>query len=101
MDYQRSEVVGQSGQQNFTRTLKKHGMRRIRYHDLRHSCASLLLANGISMKEIQEGLGHSIQFQGIFSANHERGFRKKCSYYVLIWTVIYRLTHSLSPICPQ
>ncbi|WP_407672821.1 tyrosine-type recombinase/integrase [Paenibacillus farraposensis] len=59
-------------------------MRRIRYHDLRHSCASLLLANGISMKEIQEGLGHSIQFQGIFSANHERGFRKKmfvlCSY---------------------
>ncbi|MGM1020811.1 MAG: site-specific integrase [Bacillota bacterium] len=45
--------------QNFTRTLKKHGLRRIRYHDLRHSCASLLLANGINMKEIQEWLGHS------------------------------------------
>ena len=31
----------------------------IRFHDLRHSCASLMLANDISMKEIQEWLGHS------------------------------------------
>lgn len=31
----------------------------IRFHDLRHSCASLLLANGINMKEIQQWLGHS------------------------------------------
>ncbi|MBP1560943.1 MAG: tyrosine-type recombinase/integrase [Oscillospiraceae bacterium] len=30
----------------------------LRFHDLRHSCASLLLANGVSMKEIQEWLGH-------------------------------------------
>ncbi|AIQ37187.1 integrase [Paenibacillus sp. FSL R5-0345] len=45
--------------QNFTRTLKKNGLRHIRYHDLRHSCASLLLSNGVSMKEIQEWLGHS------------------------------------------
>lgn len=29
------------------------------YHDLRHSCASLLLANGVPMKQIQEWLGHS------------------------------------------
>ena len=35
------------------------GMRQIRYHDLRHSCASLLLANGVPMKQIQEWLGHS------------------------------------------
>ena len=34
-------------------------MRQIRYHDLRHSCASLLLANGVPMKQIQEWLGHS------------------------------------------
>ena len=39
--------------------LEKHGLRRIRFHDLRHSCASLLLANGVSMKQIQEWLGHS------------------------------------------
>lgn len=32
---------------------------KIRFHDLRHSCASLLLAQGIPMKSIQEWLGHS------------------------------------------
>ena len=31
----------------------------MRFHDLRHSCASLLLANGVPMKQIQEWLGHS------------------------------------------
>ena len=34
-------------------------MRHIRLHDLRHSCASNLLANGIQIKEIQEWLGHA------------------------------------------
>ena len=31
----------------------------MRFHDLRHSCASLLLANGVPLKNIQEWLGHS------------------------------------------
>ena len=31
----------------------------IGYNNLRHSCASILLANGVSMKEIQEWLRHS------------------------------------------
>ena len=31
----------------------------IRFHDLRHTCASLLLKNGVPMKDIQEWLGHS------------------------------------------
>ena len=39
--------------------LKENNMRVIRFHDLRHSCASLLLYFGLSMKEIQEWLGHS------------------------------------------
>lgn len=39
--------------------LKKNDLKHIRYHDLRHSCASLLLANGVSLKEIQDWLGHS------------------------------------------
>lgn len=34
-------------------------MKKMRFHDLRHSCASLLLANGIPLKQIQEWLGHS------------------------------------------
>jgi len=45
--------------EHFPNMLKKNGMRKIRFHDLRHSCASLLYANGVSLKEIQEWLGHS------------------------------------------
>ena len=44
---------------HFPRVLEKNHMRRIRFHDLRHSCASLLYAHGVSLKEIQEWLGHS------------------------------------------
>ena len=43
----------------FPKLLEKNGLRHIRFHDLRHSCASLLLANGVPMKQIQEWLGHS------------------------------------------
>lgn len=43
----------------FPTLLRKHDLRRIRFHDLRHTCASLLLKNGVSMKQIQEWLGHS------------------------------------------
>ena len=43
----------------FPKFLEDHGLRRMRFHDLRHSCASLLLSNGISMKQIQIWLGHS------------------------------------------
>ena len=45
--------------EHFALLLKKHNLRKIRFHDLRHSCASLLLANGTPMKAIQEWLGHS------------------------------------------
>lgn len=44
---------------HFASVLKANNMPRIRFHDLRHSCASLLYANGVSLKEIQEWLGHS------------------------------------------
>lgn len=43
----------------FAELLKKNGLRHIRLHDLRHSCASNMLASGVQMKEIQEWLGHS------------------------------------------
>lgn len=46
----------------FRKLLIDNNMRRIRFLDLRHTCASLLLNNGkgsITMKDIQEWLGHS------------------------------------------
>ena len=43
----------------FKETLKKNDLRHIRFHDLRHSCATLLLKKGISLREIQDWLGHS------------------------------------------
>ena len=45
--------------ETFPKFLVENGLRRIRFHDLRHSCASLLLDNGVPMKQIQEWLGHS------------------------------------------
>ena len=43
----------------FNRLLKKHGLPHIRFHELRHSCASLLIDMGFTLKDVQEWLGHS------------------------------------------
>ena len=43
----------------FNKILSKNGLRHIRFHDLRHSCASIMLANNVPMKQIQEWLGHA------------------------------------------
>lgn len=43
----------------FSDILKKYNLRKIRFHDLRHSCASLLVAKGFQLKDIQEWLGHA------------------------------------------
>ena len=45
--------------EHFGWVIRKYGLRKIRFHDLRHTCASLLLSNGIPMKQIQIWLGHS------------------------------------------
>ena len=44
---------------HFKAFLEEHNMPHIRFHDLRHSCATLLFAQGVPMKEIQAWLGHS------------------------------------------
>ena len=43
----------------FRELLNKYGLRNIRFHDLRHSCATIMLYLGYTMKDIQTWLGHS------------------------------------------
>jgi integrase len=43
----------------FYKVLEKAGLRRIRFHDLRHSFASLLIAQGESLAYVRDQLGHS------------------------------------------
>ena len=45
--------------ETFLKLSKKKKLKIIRFHDLRHTCASILLKNGANMKEIQARLGHS------------------------------------------
>lgn len=45
--------------QEFSKVCKRADLPHIRFHDLRHTTATLLLQNGFSLKQIQEWLGHS------------------------------------------
>ena len=43
---------------HFKSFLVRNNLPVIRLHELRHSCASILIASGVSMKAVQEWLGH-------------------------------------------
>ena len=43
----------------FSKLLEQHGLPHIRFHDLRHSCACMLISNGFTLKDIQDWLGHA------------------------------------------
>ena len=45
--------------QHFKRLLEWNNLPHIRFHDLRHSCASILLSRGFTLKDVQEWLVHS------------------------------------------
>lgn len=45
--------------QKFSKILDQYDLRHIRFHDLRHSCATIMLYLGYTMKDIQTWLGHS------------------------------------------
>lgn len=66
-DYLDYICVDQSGQilhpnyvsEHFAWIIQKYDLKKIRFHDLRHTCASLLLKEKVPMKKIQTWLGHS------------------------------------------
>jgi integrase len=43
----------------FKKVLRRAGLPDVRFHDLRHTCATLLFARGAHPKLVQELLGHS------------------------------------------
>ena len=47
----------------FGKLLAKNNLRHIRFHDLRHTCASLLLANGVPMESGKGMAGTTVRFQ--------------------------------------
>ena len=44
---------------SFFKIVDAAGLRRVRFHDLRHTCATLLFQRGVHPKVAQERLGHS------------------------------------------
>lgn len=64
LDYVCVDEMGKLFRPNFVSDhfgwlLKKYGLKKLTFKELRHSCASMLVAEGIPMKSIQEWLGHS------------------------------------------
>jgi len=45
--------------QHFPIVLRNNNLKKIRFHDLRHSCATMLRHMGVKMEDIQQYLGHS------------------------------------------
>lgn len=52
-------VDARNVQRSFRRLLRTAKLPRMRFHDLRHSCASLLLTQGVAPRVVMETLGHS------------------------------------------
>ena len=51
--------LGGNLHRSFKAALRRAGLPEIRFHDLRHTCATLLLRQGVNPKYVQELLGHA------------------------------------------
>lgn len=45
--------------QKWERFVKQHNLKHIRFHDLRHSCATAMIEANVPMKTVQERMGHA------------------------------------------
>lgn len=54
----------------FQKAIDLSGVKRIRLHDLRHSCASVLISNGVSIVAVSKQLGHSDIEQTLNTYSH-------------------------------
>jgi len=57
-------------QRSLVPLLKKAGLPHIRFHDLRHTCATLLFGKGVHPKFVQELLGHATIAITLDTYNH-------------------------------
>jgi integrase len=55
---------------SFKPLLKKAGLPEIRFHNLRHTCATLLLGRGVHPKLVQELLGHATIAMALDTYSH-------------------------------
>ena len=57
----------QTPTKQFSKFLKRHGIRKLKFHGLRHTSATLLLASGCDIKTVSQRLGHAdIDTTGIY-----------------------------------
>ena len=55
---------------HFMNVIEKTGLPKIRFHDLRHTAATLMFKQGVHPKVVQERLGHSSIVQTLDTYSH-------------------------------
>lgn len=84
----------------FGKLLAKNNLRHIRFHDLRHTCASLLLANGVPMEQVKEWLGHSEISTTVDIYGHLQYVTKKQSAAAIEQDIVAPMLQNLSAVSP-
>ncbi|MFQ9204987.1 MAG: tyrosine-type recombinase/integrase [Flavonifractor plautii] len=84
----------------FGKLLAKNNLRHIRFHDLRHTCASLLLANGVPMEQVKEWLGHSEISTTVDIYGHLQYTTKKQSAAAIEQDIVAPMLQNLSAVSP-